>query len=218
VARCASSESARAKVGEGFVDLFLSVHHEGTTEHDRLAQGPAANSRRCVAPPLALIVTSEVASSLRVSQANSPEATGRSCLPTIAEPSRTRRKAFAPASSSCSNLAPSSMRASMAATGTWFSVGDETPPERPDRRRISTPGSPSPGKVCPSEILVARGCHLLAGGQVHPKLKPVRRRARQRVFVVDDATAGRHPLGVSGVDHTGIAGAIEVLKRRPAQV
>ena len=27
------------------------------------------------------------------------------------------------------------------------------------------------------------------------------------------ATAGRHPLGVSGVDHTGIAGAIEVLKR-----
>ena len=30
---------------------------------------------------------------------------------------------------------------------------------------------------------------------------------------VDDATAGHHPLGVSGVDHTGIAGAIEVLKR-----
>jgi hypothetical protein len=43
--------------------------------------------------------------------------------------------------------------------------------------------------------------------------RKVCRRVRQRVFVVDDATAGRHPLGVSGVDHTGIAGAIEVLKR-----
>ena len=30
---------------------------------------------------------------------------------------------------------------------------------------------------------------------------------------MDHATAGRHPLGVSGVDHTGIPGAIEVLKR-----
>jgi hypothetical protein len=77
-------------------------------------KGIPAKSRRCVAPPPALIVTSEGASSLRVSQANSPEAPGRSCLPTIAEPSRTRRKAFAPASSSCSNVAPSSMRASIA--------------------------------------------------------------------------------------------------------
>jgi hypothetical protein len=41
----------------------------------------------------------------------------------------------------------------------------------------------------------------------------VRRRARQGVFVVNHATAGRHPLGVSGVDHTCIPGAIEVLKR-----
>jgi hypothetical protein len=31
--------------------------------------------------------------------------------------------------------------------------------------------------------------------------------------VVDDATAGRHPLGVSGVEHTGSAGASEGLKR-----
>ena len=30
---------------------------------------------------------------------------------------------------------------------------------------------------------------------------------------MDDATAGRPPLGVSAVDHTGIPGAIEVLKR-----
>jgi hypothetical protein len=60
-------------------------------------KGLPANSRRRIAPPLALIVTTEGASSLRVSQANSPEATGRSCLPTIAEPSRMRRKAFAPA-------------------------------------------------------------------------------------------------------------------------
>ena len=51
------------KVGEGFVDLFLSVHHEGTTEHDGSRKGLPAKSRRCVAPPLAIIVTTKGSSS-----------------------------------------------------------------------------------------------------------------------------------------------------------
>jgi hypothetical protein len=39
--RRSSASAACVKVGEGFRNLFLGVHHEGTAEHDRLAQRPA---------------------------------------------------------------------------------------------------------------------------------------------------------------------------------
>jgi hypothetical protein len=47
-------------------------------------KGLPAKNRTRAALPFALIAAVEGASSLGVSQANSPEATGRSCLPTIA--------------------------------------------------------------------------------------------------------------------------------------
>ncbi len=51
--------------------------------------------------------------------------------PTPTEPSSTSRKPLYDAGSSWATVAPGSSRMSVSVTGTWFRVGERSPPERP---------------------------------------------------------------------------------------
>jgi hypothetical protein len=63
------------------------------------------------------------------------------------------------------------------------------------------------------QILIPRHSHLLGRWQIHQELQGMGTGPGRRVFLVPDASAGGHPLGIARTDHPTVSGAVAMLDR-----
>ncbi|CAM5425528.1 hypothetical protein STANM309S_00188 [Streptomyces tanashiensis] len=112
--------------------------------------------------------------------------------------------------------APGASVAWIIVMGVWVMPGPAWPSSSPAMTRRSAPpsGYVSSLDVAAADVLVARGHHLVLRREVHPQLEAVEEAAGhdevlRRRLDVEQARAGRHPLGVAVGD--GAATAVAVL-------
>ena len=133
------------------------------------------------------------------------------------EPLRTKSAAVCPSGTSSDTERPAFTRRSQTLTGLNVRAAPLAPPYAPaiTRTMPASCGSDDARDLRVGDALVGRGCHLVAGPQVHPELHHLEgaalpRELRAVELLVQQARCRGHPLHVADADRAAAAGRVAV--------